>query len=222
MIDLYCWMTPNVHKVLLFLEETQLPYRLLPVDIGNGDQFSDSFSRISPNNRIPAIIDRDPNIEGGELALFESGAILQYLARKTGKFHGRCESEALEVDQWLFWQMAGLGPMVGQNHHFHHYAEGANDYAKTRYMDETRRLYRVLDRRLHGRSYVACDAYTIADMACYPWIKLHQRSGQNIEDFPFLERWLHRIAVRPATIRCYEQPLGSRKVNLAPDRTYPA
>lgn len=222
MIDLYYWATPNVHKVLLFLEEAQLDYRLIPVDISRGDQFSDNFRRVSPNNRIPAIVDRDPMLQGGELALFESGAILQYLARKIGRFHGHSASEAAEVDQWLFWQAAGLGPMVGQNHHFHHYAEGGNDYAKARYMGETRRLYHVLDQRLNGRSYIAGDGYTIADMACYPWIKLHQRSGQNIEEFGGLKQWLQRIAVRPATVRCYQGPVGSANLGLTPDRTHPA
>lgn len=221
MIDLYFWSTPNVYKVLLFLEEAQLPYRLVPVDIQRGDQHSDSFRRINPNGRVPAIVDRN-GPDGGAMTVFESGAILQYLARKTGTFHGRSPRESAQVDQWLFWQMAGLGPMVGQNHHFHHYAKGRNAYAKSRYMRETTRLYQVLEQRLAGRLFIAGDVYTIADMACYPWIRLHQRSGQAIDEFECVKQWLQRIASRPATARTYQVTLAAADAGIASDRKLPA
>lgn len=213
MIDLYFWTTPNAYKVLLFLEEAALPYRLLPINISRGEQFTPSFLAVSPNNRIPAILDHRPVDGGAPLAVFESGAILQYLARKTGQYHGPDPRSALEVDQWLFWQMAGLGPMAGQNHHFNYYAPEKLPYAIRRYIDETNRLYGVLNRRLAGRQFIAGESYTIADMACYPWVLLHRRAQQDITEFPALEAWLHRIAERPAVKRAYEH---GAKVNEVP------
>ena len=187
MIDLYYWTTPNGHKVTIFLEETGLPYRLKPVNISRGEQFDPAFLEVSPNNRIPAIVDHAPPDGGAPLSLFESGAILLYLAGKTGRFYpadlrGRCE-----VSQWLFWQMAGLGPMAGQNHHFVQYAPEPIPYAIDRYVRETGRLYGVLNKRLADRAFIARD-YSIADMACYPWI-LPERQRQDIDDFPHLKRW---------------------------------
>lgn len=205
MIDLYYWPTPNGHKITMFLEEAGLEYRILPVDIRAGDQFKPEFLAIAPNNRMPAIVDHAP-AEGGEpVSLFESGAILLYLAEKTGQFlpadlHGR-----KTVLEWLFWQMGGLGPMAGQNHHFNMYAPEKIAYAIDRYVNETNRLYGVLNKRLEGRAYIAGDAYSIADMACYPWIVPHEYQGQKLEDFPHLKAWFERIKDRPATVRAYEK-----------------
>jgi GST-like protein len=203
-IDLYYWTTPNGHKITIFLEEAGLPYRMVPVNISRGEQFKPEFLRISPNNRIPAIVDNAPATGGRPVSVFESGAILQYLAEKTGKFlpkdlHGR-----VEVMQWLFWQMAGLGPMAGQNHHFSRYAPEKIAYAIERYVRETRRLYGVLDRRLADRPFIAGE-YSIADIAAYPWIVPHERQGQKLEDFPHLRRWFDTIRERPATVRAYEK-----------------
>ena len=201
MIDLYYWTTPNGHKVTIFLEEAGLPYAVKPVNISKGEQFAPEFLAISPNNRIPAIVDHDPPDGGTPLPLFESGAILLYLAGKTGTFYpadlrGRCE-----VAQWLFWQMGGLGPMAGQAHHFRLYAPEKIPYAIDRYTRECGRLYRVLDRRLADRAFVAGD-YSIADMACYPWIR-PERQGQVLEDFPNLARWHASIKARTAVQRAY-------------------
>jgi GST-like protein len=229
MIDLYYWTTPNGHKVTLFLEETGLPYRIKPVNIGKGHQFHPEFLAISPNNRIPAIVDHLPPDGGAPLTLMESGAILLYLAGKTGRFYpadlrGRCE-----VMQWLFWQMAGLGPMAGQTHHFVHYAPQPIDYAVDRYVRETGRLYGVLNKRLADREFIAGD-YSIADMACYPWV-LPQRQKQDMAHFPHLARWKEAIAARPAVQRAYAlakdvnpqaKPPSSaeeRKVLFGQDRT---
>jgi GSH-dependent disulfide-bond oxidoreductase len=211
MIDLYYWTTPNGHKITIFLEETRLPYTVKPINISKGDQFHPNFLAVSPNNRIPAIVDHDPPDGGPPLPLFESGAILLYLAGKTGRFYpadlrGRCECA-----QWLFWQMGGLGPMAGQNHHFALYAPEKIPYAINRYIKETGRLYRVLDKRLADREFVAGD-YGIADMACYPWIR-PERQGQDIDDFPHLKRWLAVIKARPAVERAYEL---AKKINEAP------
>ena len=203
MIDLYYWPTPNGHKITLFLEETRLPYRIFPVNIGKGEQFQPDFLKIAPNNRMPAIVDHEPADGGPPLSLFESGAILLYLAKKTGKFIPADLRGEAEVLQWLFWQMGGLGPMAGQNHHFRNYAPENLQYAIDRYVNETNRLYGVLDRRLANRAFVAGDDYTIADMASYPWV-LPEPQGQNIEDFPNLKRWKEAIAERPATKRAYE------------------
>lgn len=202
MIDLYYWPTPNGHKITLFLEETGLHYRIVPVDIGRGEQFEPDFLRVSPNNRIPAIVDRQP-VGGGEpLSLFESGAILLYLAEKTGRFVPHDLRGRNEVLQWLFWQVGGLGPMAGQNHHFAQYAPERIPYATERYVKETSRLYAVLDKRLADREFIAGD-YSIADMACYPWIVPHTRQQQNLDDFPALKRWFEAIRERPATLRAY-------------------
>ena len=212
MIDLYYWTTPNGHKITIFLEEAGLPYRVVPVNISKGEQFKPEFLRIAPNNRIPAIIDNAPTAGERPVNVFESGAILQYLAEKTGKFlpkdlHGR-----VEVMQWLFWQMGGLGPMAGQNHHFGQYAPEKIPYAIERYVKETNRLYGVLDKRLADREFVAGD-YSIADMASYPWVVPYERQGQNLDDFPHLKRWFETIRARPAVMRAYEL---AKKINVQP------
>jgi GST-like protein len=202
MIDLYFWTTPNGYKPLLFLEETGLPYTLVPINIGKGDQFKRDFLKISPNNRIPAMVDHEPSGGGEPVSVFESGAILLYLAEKAGRFLPADLRGRYEVLQWLFWQMAGLGPMAGQNHHFAAYAPEKIPYAIDRYVKETGRLYAVLNRRLADREFVA-GAYSIADMASYPWTISHQRQGQNLDDFPHLKRWFETIRDRPATVRAY-------------------
>jgi GSH-dependent disulfide-bond oxidoreductase len=202
MIDVYYWTTPNGHKVTIFLEETGLKYRIIPVNIGKGEQFERKFLEISPNNRIPAIVDHDPAAGGGPIAVFESGAILLYLADKTGKFLSREVRVRTDAVQWLFWQMGGLGPMSGQNNHFSHYAIEKIPYAIDRYRNEVNRLYGVMDRRLADRPYLAGE-YGIADMASYPWIVPHERQGQKIEDFPNLRRWFEAIRARPAVARAY-------------------
>lgn len=212
MIELHYWTTPNGHKVTIFLEEAKLPYRIVPVNIGAGDQFKPEFLRISPNNRIPAIIDDQPAEAGPPVSVFESGAILLYLAEKTGRFIPRNLRGRVEVLQWLFWQMGGLGPMAGQNHHFSGYAPEKLPYAITRYVNETNRLYGVLNKRLGDREYVAGD-YSIADMACYPWIVPHERQGQKLEDFPNLKRWFEAIAARPAVKAAYER---AKSINTQP------
>ena len=202
MIDLYYWTTPNGHKITLFLEEAGLPYRLIPVNIGKGEQFAPDFLRISPNNRIPAIVDQQPGDGGEPVSVFESGAILLYLAEKTGRFLPADLRGRQQALQWLFWQMGGLGPMAGQNHHFAVYAPEKIPYAIERYVKETSRLYAVLNKRLGEHEYLA-DSYSVADMACYPWIVPHERQGQKLEDFPALKRWFEAIAARPATQRAY-------------------
>lgn len=204
MIDLYYWTTPNGHKITMFLEEVGLPYKLIPINIGKGDQFKPEFLRIAPNNRIPAIVDHSP-VDGGEpIAMFESGAILLYLAEKTGKFIPTDLRQRCDVLQWLFWQMAGLGPMAGQNHHFSNYAPEKINYAIERYVGETGRLYGVLNKHLADREFIAGD-YSIADMASYPWVVPHERQGQDLNDFPHLKRWYETISKRPATMRAYEK-----------------
>jgi len=202
MIDLYYWTTPNGHKISIFLEEAELPYRIIPVNIGAGDQFKEDFLKISPNNKIPAIVDQTPTGDGAPLALFESGEILLYLAEKTGRFLPQELRGRHETLQWLFWQMAGLGPMLGQNHHFALYAPEKIPYAINRYRKETDRLYGVLDDLLATRDFVAGD-YSIADMAIYPWIVPHQKQGQDLADSPHLQRWFERVADRPAVRRAY-------------------
>ncbi|MYZ44819.1 glutathione binding-like protein [Schauerella aestuarii] len=203
MIDLYYWTTPNGHKITLFLEESGLPYAIHPINIGKGDQFTPEFLSIAPNNRIPAIVDTAPADGGEPISVFESGAILLYLADRTGQFIPADLRGRNETLQWLFWQMGGLGPMAGQNHHFKAYAKEKIAYAIDRYVNETNRLYGVLDRRLTDREFIAGDAYSIADMASYPWIVPHERQGQNLVDFPNLKRWFDAIAARPATQRAY-------------------
>lgn len=212
MLDLYYWTTPNGHKITMFLEEAELPYRIVPVNIGKGEQFAPDFLRIAPNNRIPALVDHAPADGGPPLSIFESGAILLYLADKTGRFIPadlRGRNDAL---QWLFWQMGGLGPMAGQNHHFTQYAPEPIAYAIERYVKETARLYAVLNKRLADREFVAGD-YSIADMACYPWIVPHERQRQKLEDFPHLQRWFAAIKARPATQRAYAR---AKEINAAP------
>ncbi|MCX5564937.1 glutathione binding-like protein [Alcaligenes phenolicus] len=202
MIDLYYWTTPNGHKITMFLEESGLPYTIHPINIGQGDQFKPEFLRIAPNNRIPAIVDQAPQDGGEPISLFESGAILQYLAEKTGQFLSTDLRVRTETLQWLYWQMGGLGPMAGQNHHFNVYAPVKIEYAIDRYVRETGRLYGVLNKHLEQRDFIAGD-YSIADMASYPWIVSHQRQSQNLDDFPHLKRWFERIGARPATERAY-------------------
>ncbi|HEV8027784.1 MAG TPA: glutathione S-transferase N-terminal domain-containing protein [Stellaceae bacterium] len=204
MIHLYYWPTPNGHKITLFLEEADLPYELHGVNIGKGQQFEPDFLKISPNNRMPAMTDDDPPGGGAPVSIFESGAILVYLAEKTGKFLPKDLRGRFEVLQWLFWQMGGLGPMAGQNHHFSQYAPEKIAYAIDRYVKETSRLYAVLDKRLAGRAFIAGD-YSIADMASYPWVVPYERQGQKLEDFANLKRWFEAIKARPATARAYER-----------------
>lgn len=204
MIELYYWPTPNGHKITIFLEEAELEYEIYPIDIRIGDQFKPEFLNISPNNRMPAIIDRHPLDLGDAISVFESGAVLQYLAEKTGKFLPKALRDRTNVMQWLFWQMGGLGPMAGQNHHFSQYAPEKIPYAIERYVKETNRLYGVLNHQLEGKDYITGE-YSIADMASYPWVLLHKHQQQNIEDFPNLQAWLKRIGDRPAVIRAYER-----------------
>ena len=201
MIDLYYWTTPNGHKMTMFLEETGMPYTIHPVNIGKGDQFKPEFLKISPNNRIPAIVDSAPADGGEPIAMFESGAILLYLADKVDRFIPRDTRARLDCIQWLFWQMGNLGPLAGQNHHFVHYAPEKIPYAIDRYVNETGRLYAVLNKRLADREFITGE-YTIADMASYTWV-LPDRQSQNIDDFPHLKRWKEAIKARPATERAY-------------------
>jgi GST-like protein len=212
MIDVHYWTTPNGHKITIFLEETGLPYKIFPVNIGKGEQFQRQFLAFSPNNRIPAIIDHDPQGGGAPISVFESGAILLYLAEKTGNFVAQSLRGRVETMEWLFWQMGNLGPMSGQNNHFSNYAVEKIPYAMDRYRNEVNRLYGVLDRRLTDRPYLAGE-YTIADMACYPWIVPHERQGQNIADFPHLKGWLDTIAARPAVVRAYAR---AKEINPQP------
>jgi GST-like protein len=204
MIDLYYWTTPNGHKITMFLEEAGLPYKIFPINIGKGEQFKPEFLKIAPNNRIPAMIDHAPADGGEPISVFESGAILLYLGEKTGKFVATDLRKRVQTLEWLFWQMAGLGPMAGQNHHFTQYAPEKVPYAINRYVNETARLYAVLDKRLKGREFIV-DDYSIADMACYPWVVSHERQQQNLDDFPEVKRWFTAIRNRPATIRAYER-----------------
>jgi len=203
MIDLYYWPTPNGHKITLFLEEAGLDYTIHPVNIGKGDQFQPEFLAFSPNNKMPAIIDHAPADGGAPLGVFESGAILLYLANKTGRFFGADVRQKVEVNQWLMWQMAGLGPMTGQYGHFSVYAPEPIPYAIDRYTREVQRLLGVLDRRLAGRAFIAGDGYTIADMAAYPWINPYTKAPLDLEPYPELRRWHASIAARPATQRAY-------------------
>jgi GST-like protein len=198
-IELYFWPTPNGFKISIMLEECKLPYTLIPVNISKGEQFKPDFLKISPNNRMPAIV--DPAGPGGRpIAIFESGAILQYLGRKTGKFYPSDERARVEVEQWLFWQMGGLGPMAGQLNHFKHYARERLTYAIARYADEVNRLYGVMNIRLKDREFLA-GKYSIADTACVGWANLWERQGQDIEQFPHLKRWLETVKARPAVQR---------------------
>jgi GST-like protein len=207
MIDLHYWPTPNGHKITLFLEEAGMPYTIHPVNIGAGEQFRPEFLAIAPNNRMPAIVDHAPLGGGAPLSIFESGAILLYLAEKTGRFLPADLPGRYDAIQWLMWQMGGLGPMAGQNHHFNIYAPEKIPYAQDRYLRETARLYGVLDKRLADRAFVAGD-YSIADMAAYPWIVPHEAQGQKLEDFANLKRWFDEIAARPATVAAYAKGKG--------------
>jgi len=204
LIDLFYWPTPNGWKISIALEEMGLPYKLHLVNIGAGDQFAPEFLKIAPNNRMPAIIDPD-GPDGDPVSIFESGAILQYLARKTGLYHGNSVRDGIAVDQWLMWQMGGVGPMAGQAHHFLKYAPAMDPphdlpYAKDRYRAETGRLYGVLDRQLANHAYVAGDFYSIADMAIWPWASLWQGQEQTLDDKPHMARWLDAVGNRPAVI----------------------
>jgi GST-like protein len=213
MIDLYYWTTPNGHKLTMFLEEAQLPYAMHAINIGKGEQFAPEFLKIAPNNRIPAIVDNAPADGGEPIALFESGAILLYLADKIGKYIPQDVRGRNVALQWLFWQMGGLGPMAGQNHHFAIYAPEKLPYAIERYVKETSRLYGVLNKHLSdGREYITGE-YSIADMASYPWVVPYERQGQKLEDFPHLAKWFHRIAARPATVKAYEL---AKTINVTP------
>jgi GST-like protein len=203
MIDLYYWTTPNGHKITIFLEETGLPYKIFPINIGKGEQFAKDFLKISPNNRIPAMVDHDPPGGGAPLPMFESGAMLLYLADKTKKFIAQDVRGRAAAIEWLFWQMANLGPNSGQNNHFSNYAQEKIPYAMDRYRNEVNRLYGVLNKRLSEHEYIAGE-YSIADMASYPWAALHERQHQKIADFPNLKKWLDVIAARPATVRAYD------------------
>jgi GSH-dependent disulfide-bond oxidoreductase len=203
MIDLYYWTTPNGHKITMFLEEANLPYKIFPINIGKGEQFQPHFLVHSPNNRIPAIVDHAPADGGKTISVFESGAILLYLAGKTGLFIPGDLRGQVETTQWLMWQMGGLGPFNGQTHHFRRFAPEKIPYAIERYTKETARLYGVLDKQLQGREFMIGSQYTIADMACYPWIKPDWQ-GQNLADFPHLNRWFEAVKARPATIRAYD------------------
>lgn len=204
MIDLYYWSTPNGHKITLFLEEADISYHVHGINIGKGEQFNPEFLKISPNNRIPAIIDHAPTNHSEPITVFESGAILLYLAEKTGRFISPEIHQRVETLEWLFWQVGGLGPMLGQNHHFTQYAPEKVPYAIERYQKETARLYGVLNQKLNGREFIAGD-YSIADMACYPWIVPFEKQGQNLNDFPNIKKWFERIQTRPATTRAYEK-----------------
>jgi len=214
-IDLYYWPTPNGYKISIALEEMGLPYEVKWVEIGRGDQFKPEFLAIAPNNRMPAIVDPE-GPDGQPVSIFESGAILQYLARKSGKFHGATERERIAIDEWLFWQVGGVGPMAGQAHHFLNYAPERIDYARRRYTDEVNRLYGVLERRLAGRDFVA-GPYSIADMAIWPWARGWENQNQDIAEFPHMEAWLERMWERPAVKTGWS--LGQeRRRNLATDK----
>ena len=216
MIELHYWPTPNGHKVTMFLEEVGLPYAIRPVNIGKGAQFEPTFLKIAPNNRMPAIVDDAPEDGGAPVSLFESGAILLYLADKTRRFIPGDLRGRAETLQWLFWQMGGLGPMLGQNHHFSQYAPERIPYAVDRYVNETNRLYGVLDRRLADRAFVAGADYTIADMAAYPWIVPWERQGQRLDDHPNMKRWFEAIAERSGTKAAY-----ARSAEVNPDHAQP-
>jgi len=217
MIDLYYWPTPNGHKITIFLEEAGIPYQIKPVDIGAGDQFKPEFLAFSPNNRMPAIIDSEPGDGGESISVFESGAILVYLAEKSGKFLSSDIRQKKIALEWLFWQMGGFGPMLGQNHHFTRYAPEKISYAIDRYQRETERLYGVLNKHLENREFIA-DDYSIADMACYPWAVAHDWHHVALENYPNVQRWHDAIKIRPAVIKAYE--LGEqykRKTEMTPE-----
>ena len=200
MIDLYTWATPNGHKVHIMLEETGTPYNVIPVDIGAGEQFKPAFLKISPNNKMPAMVDSD-GPGGKPISMFESGAILVYLASKTGRFLPEDLRDKWSTLQWLMFQMGGVGPMLGQAHHFLQYAPDKIEYAMNRYRNEANRLYGVIDRRLKESKYIACNQYTIADMAIVPWLRFPERQGVNVDEYPHLKKWRDEILARPAVQR---------------------
>lgn len=212
MYELLYWTTPNGHKVTMFLEEVSADYKIAPINIGKGEQFAPEFLEVSPNNRIPALIDHSPNSDAERISLFESGAILLYLAEKHEQFIPSDSAGRANVLQWLFWQMANLGPMGGQNHHFVTYLDEEIEYAIKRYVNEVSRLYAVLDHQLESNEYI-CGEYSIADMASYPWVVPHKRQLQKIDQFPNLQRWFEQVRNRPATVRAYEV---AEKVNPNP------
>ncbi len=212
-IDVYYWPTPNGHKITIMLEECALPYEIKPINIQKGEQFAPSFLAIAPNNRMPAIV--DPDGPGGQpISVFESGAILQYLGRKTGKFYPADERKRVEVEEWLFWQMGGVGPMAGQTHHFRNYAQEKITYAIDRYTNEVNRLYGVLDKRLATRDFVAGD-YSIADMAIFPWARRWENQGQDIAQFANMKAWLDRCIARPAVSKGVEVGKDLRPPNYS-------
>ncbi len=220
-IDLYYWPTPNGWKISIALEEMALPYRLHLVDITAGDQFDPEFLKIAPNNRMPAIVDPE-GPDGAPVSIFESGAILQYLARKTGRFYGETERERIAVEQWLMWQMGGVGPMAGQAHHFLQYAPAMDPpqdlpYAKDRYRAEVGRLYGVLDRQLATHEFVAGDFYSIADMAIWPWAHLWKRQEQTIDDKPHFARWIEAVGSRPA-VQAGRALAAEKRGNISEDK----
>ncbi|WAC75908.1 glutathione binding-like protein [Roseateles sp. SL47] len=216
MIEVYSWPTPNGHKVHIMLEECHLPYRVIPVDIGAGEQFDPKFLRISPNNKIPAIVDPQ-GPDGAPMSMFESGAILLYLAGKTGQFLPEDTRARYDVLQWLMFQMGGVGPMLGQAHHFRIYATEKIEYAIDRYTNEAQRLYRVIDKQLAHSRYIASDTYTIADMAIFPWLRSWKNQGVELSDYPHLKGWFDEIAARPAVKRAVDV-LADRRKPLVDDK----
>lgn len=212
-IELYYWPTPNGWKISIALEEMGLPYTLHLVNIGAGDQFDPDFLKIAPNNRMPAIVDPE-GPDGKPISIFESGAILQYLARKTGKFYGETERDRIAVDQWLMWQMGGLGPMMGQHGHFKLYAPDRIEYATERYRKEVLRLFGVMDRRLAENEYLAGEEYSIADMACFPWVQTYKRQEIDLADFPHVQRWYEALKQREGLRR--GMAVGRDKINRNP------
>ncbi|MDR6757263.1 GST-like protein [Mycoplana sp. BE70] len=217
-IELYYWPTPNGFKITIMLEELGVPYEVKYVNIGKGEQFAPDFLKIAPNNRMPAIV--DPDGPGGEpISVFESGAILQYLGRKYGKFYPTEERARVQVEEWLFWQMGGLGPMAGQAHHFRQYAPEKIEYGINRYTNEVNRLYGVMNKRLAEHEYLAGD-YSIADMACIGWVRPYENQGQKLEDFPHLKRWFEAVLARPAVQRGIEvgKEERERQASLADDK----
>ena len=214
MIELYYWTTPNGHKITMFMEESGIDYEMKLVDIRKGEQFNPEFLSIAPNNRIPALVDNNPAGQVEKINLFESGAILLYLAEKTGKFIPQDLKGRVECLKWLFWQMGGLGPMAGQNHHFVQYAPEPVPYAIDRYVRETSRLYGVLNKHLSQVGPYICGEYSIADMSIYPWIVPHEKQRQNLAEFPALKVWFERVQARPATQRAYAL---ARSINTEPN-----
>ena len=217
MIDLYTWPTPNGHKVHIMLEETGTPYRVIAVDIGVGDQFKPDFLKISPNNKMPAMVDPD-GPDGKPFALAESGAMLFYLAAKTGKFLPKNLSKRWQVMQWTMFQMGHIGPMLGQAHHFLGYAPEKIEYAMNRYKNEANRLYGVVEKRLGESKYIACDEYTIADMAIVPWLRAPERQGVNIDEYPTLKRWRDKILERPAVQRALQVLADRRRTQMTDEQ----